>query len=110
MTYGHDLKQGILKALAPDPPILEWFFVSLRDKATGEFAGASIGSTLSGSYWHSLPNDAQELIGKQSGIGIGEKVIISREQLPAEQYRNRLLTREEVTDILATMQSKEGTN
>lgn len=109
MNYGHDLKQGILKALAPDPPTLEWFFVSLRYKATGEFAGASIGSTLSGSYWYSLPKDAQDLVGKP-GIGIGEQIKIAPEQLPAEQYHNRLLTREELMDILAAMQSIEGTN
>ena len=108
MNYGNDLRQGIVKALAPAPPTLEWFFVSLRDKATGEFAGASIGSTLSGSYWHSLPSDAHAVL-HDDRIKIGERVIVPLEQLPDEQYRNRLLNREEVTEILSKI-PQEGTN
>jgi hypothetical protein len=44
-------------------------------------------------------------------IKVEELVIVPLEQLPAEQYRNRLLNREEVTEILSKIpQGEERTN
>jgi hypothetical protein len=98
-----DFTAALDDALATEVEPLKWFFVSFRDKASGVFTGALI---VQAPRWMKAIDASFPFI-EGLNYKIGETSEIPETQLPAEQYRNRVLNREEVEQIRSTQ--KAGT-
>jgi hypothetical protein len=79
-------------------PPFGWYLVPSYNKSTGQFVAAVI---VQGREWSNAVQAALKLRCNE-GEELGRTVEIPADRVPAEQYRNRSLTREEVETILPT--------
>jgi hypothetical protein len=92
-------KKAKTEGLSKPQPPLQWFFVSIVQKEGGAFVG---GSFVQSSGWMRACDAAMERDvwsqGKQ-GIIFNDAVPVPDDQLPGPEYRDHLLTLDEVRAV-----------
>ena len=85
----------VRSSLAGKPEPLFWYYISFANEASGAFLGAVV---VEG------PNDVKAALHEAfplmpKGGKLTTRIEIPKDKLPAEQFRNRLLTRAEVETL-----------
>lgn len=92
-----DYKEKITRSLKDKPKEKSWFYISYRDEETDtHFTGAVIVQAESNNMFEAWDVGKPY---KPANSKLGEYAMIPEKDVPAEQYRNRLLTREEVLNL-----------
>jgi hypothetical protein len=98
-----------IDGLDVEPPQKKWFYVSLVFKDSGKFQGAVIVESenpiqaIGAAYTACFAELMEPFLARTS-------LEIPDEKLPGEEYRNRLLTREEVEEIWPGVKMAEDAN
>jgi hypothetical protein len=105
---GKTFDQLVTEATAGEAlPPLHWYLVAYLDKETGQFLAAVI---VQGRSWDQAVKVAIDIRcekAEKMGKIVEIPAEIPADRLPAEQYRNRILTRSEIDTIWPTANGRK---
>jgi hypothetical protein len=96
MSHRGDFRDKVMGSLKSEQPLGDWYYVAYRNKADGEFCGAAV---VQATNYTSATQTALKLIGTWETTSLAEYVEVPKDKLPAAEYRNRKLTKEEVEKL-----------